>query len=107
MAGLKAAMLAPVEAKLAKAVETNRISQERADRLLDRLENRVDRIIVRTFPSQVGLRTFLGNSQKRLTKSRLGGKGIPSDCTSEGPRRGPSAFSAPRATGSGSSLTPV
>ena len=52
VAGLKAAMLAPVEAKLAKAVETNRISQERADRLLDRLENRVDRIIVRTFPSK-------------------------------------------------------
>ena len=52
VAGLKAAMLAPVEAKLAKAVETNRISQERADRLLDRLENRVDRIIVRTFPGK-------------------------------------------------------
>ena len=52
VAGLRAALLAPVEAKLAKAVETNRISQERADRLLDRLENRVDRIIVRTFPSK-------------------------------------------------------
>ena len=51
VAALKAAMLAPVEAKLAKAVETNRISQERADRLLDRLENRVDRVAARTFPS--------------------------------------------------------
>ena len=51
VAGLKAAMLAPVEAKLAKAVETKRISQERADRLLDRLENRVDRIVARTFPA--------------------------------------------------------
>ncbi len=49
VAGLKAAMLAPVEAKLAKAVEKKRISQERADRLLDRLENRVDRIVARTF----------------------------------------------------------
>ena len=52
VAGLKAAMLAPVGAKLAKAVETNRISQERANRLLDRLENRVDRIIARTFPAK-------------------------------------------------------
>lgn len=50
--GLKAAMLAPVEAKLAKAVEAKRISQERADRLLDRLENRVDRIVAKTFPAR-------------------------------------------------------
>ena len=52
MAGLKAAMLAPAEAKLAKAVEMNRISQERADRLLDRVDNRVDRIVARTFPAK-------------------------------------------------------
>ena len=52
VAELKAAMLAPARAKLAKAVEMNRISQERADRLLDRLENRVDRIIARTFPAR-------------------------------------------------------
>ena len=49
---LKAAMLAPVEAKLAKAVEAKRISQERAERLLDRLENRVDRIVAKTFPAR-------------------------------------------------------
>ena len=52
VAELKAAMLAPARAKLAKAVEMNRISQERADRLLDRLENRVDRIVARTFPAR-------------------------------------------------------
>ena len=52
VAALKAAMLAPVKAKLAKAVEMNRISQERADRLLDRLESRVDRIVARTFPAK-------------------------------------------------------
>ncbi len=50
VADLKAAMLDPVEAKLAKGIETNRISQERAERLLDRLESRVDRILARTFP---------------------------------------------------------
>ena len=49
LAGLKAVMIAPAEAKLAKAVETKRISQERADRLLDRVENRVDRLVARTF----------------------------------------------------------
>jgi len=52
VAGLKAALLAPVEARLAKAVEMERISQERADRLLERLENRVDRLAARTFPAK-------------------------------------------------------
>ena len=40
------------------------------------------------------LRAFLGNSHDRLTKRRLTRKRIPSDCTSEGPRRGPSVFRA-------------
>jgi len=52
VASLKAALLAPVEARLAKAVEMKRISQERADRLLERLENRVDRLAARTFPAK-------------------------------------------------------
>ena len=52
VARLKAAMLAPAQAKLTKAVETNRISQDRADMLLDRLENRVDRIVARVFPAR-------------------------------------------------------
>ncbi|MDQ3122685.1 MAG: hypothetical protein M3Q59_09140 [Actinomycetota bacterium] len=52
VADLKTAMVEPVKAKLAKAVEGNRISQERADRLLERIENRVDRIVVKTFPAR-------------------------------------------------------
>ena len=52
VADLKTAMVEPVRAKLAKAVEENRISQERADRLLERIENRVDRIVVKTFPAR-------------------------------------------------------
>ena len=52
VAALRAAMLAPAEAKLAKAVELNRISQERADRLLDRIERRIDRIVAKTFPAR-------------------------------------------------------
>ena len=52
VAELKAAMLAPARAKLAKAVEMNRISQERADALARPVENRVDRIIARTFPAR-------------------------------------------------------
>ncbi|MBA3381010.1 MAG: hypothetical protein H0T97_03965 [Actinobacteria bacterium] len=51
VAGLKAAMLAPVKAKLAKAVESKRVTQERADQLLDRLDDRVDRLIAKTFPA--------------------------------------------------------
>ena len=46
---LKAAMLGPFEAKLAKAVEAKRITDARAHRLLDRIEMRVDRLIARTF----------------------------------------------------------
>jgi hypothetical protein len=49
--GLEAAMLAPAEARLAKAVDAGRISQARADRRLDRLERRVDRLVARTFPA--------------------------------------------------------
>ena len=49
VAALKVAMLAPAQAKLAKAVEANRISQERANRLLDRLEDRIDRLVARSF----------------------------------------------------------
>ncbi len=52
VAALKAAMLAPVEEKLAKAVEANRISEERADRLLDRLEDRVDHLVDSLFPAR-------------------------------------------------------
>ncbi|MBA3375122.1 MAG: hypothetical protein H0U00_04815 [Actinobacteria bacterium] len=51
VAGLKPAMLAPVETKVAKAVETNRITQERADMLLDRIEDRIDRLVARVFPT--------------------------------------------------------
>jgi len=51
VADLKGAMLAPVKAKLAKAVESKRVTQERADQLLDRIEDRVDRLVARTFPA--------------------------------------------------------
>ena len=59
VAGLKAAMLAPVEAKLAKAVETNRISQEARRPLLDRVENRVDRLVAKDVPEPGSLRELL------------------------------------------------
>jgi len=49
---LKAAMLDPVEAKLGKAVEAKRITQARADQLLARIEQRVDRLVTRTFPTK-------------------------------------------------------
>jgi len=47
-AGLVAAMLEPVEERLAKAVEAKRLTRERADRLLERLEKRMERRIDRS-----------------------------------------------------------
>lgn len=52
VADLKAAMLDPVEAKLAKAVEAKRITQARADQLLDRIRQRIDRLVAKTFPTK-------------------------------------------------------
>jgi hypothetical protein len=49
--GLKAAMLAPAKAKLAKAVESGRITQARADRMLAKLSALVDRLVAKTFPA--------------------------------------------------------
>jgi len=49
---LKAAMLAPAKAKLAKAVESGRITQARADQALEKLENLVDRLVQRQFPAR-------------------------------------------------------
>ena len=48
---LKAAMLDPVRAKLAKAVEAQRITQERADQVLERIGQRVDRLVTKVFPT--------------------------------------------------------
>lgn len=47
---LEAAMLDPVEAKLEKAVEAKRITEARAARLLERIEQRIDRLVDRVFP---------------------------------------------------------
>jgi len=52
VADLRAAMLAPPKAKLAKAVESGRITQARADQALERLENLVDRLVQRQFPAR-------------------------------------------------------
>jgi hypothetical protein len=49
---LKAAMLAPAKARLARAVEAGRITQARADAALARLEKLVDRLATRTFPAK-------------------------------------------------------
>ncbi len=50
--GLKAAMLAPAKARLAKAVQAGRIPQARADQALERLAKLVDRLVVKTFPAR-------------------------------------------------------
>lgn len=52
VADLKAAMLDPVEAKLGEAVESKRLTEEQADRLLDRIEKRVDRLVARVFSTR-------------------------------------------------------
>jgi hypothetical protein len=50
--GLKAAMIAPAKARLAKAVESGRITQARADQALERLAKLVDRLVAKTFPAR-------------------------------------------------------
>lgn len=50
--GLEAAMLAPAQARLARAVATGRLAQARADRMLSRLEQRIDRLVQRIFPAR-------------------------------------------------------
>ena len=49
--GLVAAMLAPVKERLAKAVAAKRLTQARADRLLERLSDRLERRVQRTRPA--------------------------------------------------------
>lgn len=50
--GLKAAMLAPAERRLARAVDNGRITQARASARLELLEAVVDRLVERIFPAR-------------------------------------------------------
>lgn len=52
VAGLKAAMLAPAKERLAKAVALGRVAPARADQVLDRLEQLVDKLVAKTFPTR-------------------------------------------------------
>jgi hypothetical protein len=52
VAGLKAAMLAPAKASLARAVAGGGITQAQASERLARLENLVDRLVANTFPAR-------------------------------------------------------
>jgi hypothetical protein len=47
--GLVAAMVAPLEARLAKAVENDRLTKQRADALLERITDRVERLVQRSW----------------------------------------------------------
>ena len=49
---LEAAMVAPAKARLARAVATGRITQARADPLLQRLEQAAARLAAKTFPAR-------------------------------------------------------
>ena len=49
---LEAAMLAPAKERLAKAVESGRITQAKADEALERLEQLVDKLVSKTFPTK-------------------------------------------------------
>jgi hypothetical protein len=51
-ADLEAAMLAPAKARLAKAVDTQHLSQARADQALARLTKLADRLATKTFPAK-------------------------------------------------------
>jgi len=47
--GLVAAMVAPVKERLAKAVASKRLTQQRADALLEQITDRLERLVQRTF----------------------------------------------------------
>jgi hypothetical protein len=47
--GLVAAMVAPLKARLAKAVEYDRLSKQRADALLERITDRLERLVQRSW----------------------------------------------------------
>lgn len=47
--GLVAAMLAPVKERLARAVANERLTQQRSDALLERITDRVERLVQRPF----------------------------------------------------------
>ena len=47
--GLVAAMVAPVKERLARAVASKRLTQQRADALLERITDRLERLVQRTF----------------------------------------------------------
>jgi hypothetical protein len=47
--GLVTAMVAPLEARLAKAVENDRLTKQRADALLERITDRVERLVQRSW----------------------------------------------------------
>jgi|SoiMethySBSTD1v2_1073268.scaffolds.fasta_scaffold635447_2 hypothetical protein len=49
---LEAAMVAPAKARLARAVATGQITQARADRVLERLEQSAARLAAKTFPAR-------------------------------------------------------
>ena len=51
VAALKAAMIAPAKARIEKAAANERISQARAERLLERLELVAGRLATKVFPS--------------------------------------------------------
>lgn len=51
-AALEAAMVAPAKARLATAVANGKLTQARADALLDRLEQAADRLATHVFPAR-------------------------------------------------------
>ena len=51
VSALEAAMVAPAKARLARAVANGRITQARADALLERLEQAADRLATHVFPT--------------------------------------------------------
>jgi hypothetical protein len=52
VAGLTAAMLAPAKARLDRAVADGRLTRARADEVLDRLEQRLEKLVQRTFEAK-------------------------------------------------------
>ena len=76
VSSLEAAMVAPAKARLAKAVANGKLTQARADAVLDRLETAADRLANARVPDEVALTRGSSTTKARLRGPSSGGQSI-------------------------------
>ena len=76
VASLEAAMVAPAKARLAKAVANEKLTQARADAVLDKLESAADRLAEARVPEEVALTPGSRTMKARSRGPSSGGQSI-------------------------------